>query len=154
MAVTAAAHLDAHPNDALRLLRYDEKPYWDIERARIGTSREVPVELIVNGHSVEKRELEADGKVSHMKFSYKPKQSSWVAVRIFPSSHTNPIFVEVDGKPIRASKKSAQWCLDAVEVCWNSKLNNTRPHERAAARAGYDVAKEAYAKVLKEAGDD
>ena len=37
VAVTAAANLDAHPNDALRQLRYDEKPYWDIERARIGT---------------------------------------------------------------------------------------------------------------------
>ena len=49
VAVTAAANLDVHGNDALRLLRYDEKPYWDIERARIGTPREVPVELIVNG---------------------------------------------------------------------------------------------------------
>ena len=30
----------------------DQKPYWDIERARIGETRTVPVEVIVNGHPV------------------------------------------------------------------------------------------------------
>ena len=33
------------------------------------------------------------------------KQSSWVALRIYPSSHTNPVFVLVGGKPIRASQE-------------------------------------------------
>ena len=27
----------------------DQKPYWDVERARIGQSRKVKVEVIVNG---------------------------------------------------------------------------------------------------------
>jgi hypothetical protein len=80
--------------------------------------------------------------------------SSWVAVRIFPSSHTNPIFVEVDGKPIRASKRSAQWCREAVDVCWEQKVKQTRETEKAAAEAAYDVARQAYAKVLEEALDD
>src|SRR5438094_528224 len=40
------------PQDALAERPYAEKPYWHIERARIGTSREVPVELIVNGEPV------------------------------------------------------------------------------------------------------
>ena len=35
------------------------------------------------------------------------ERSSWVALRILPSSHTNPIFVLVDGKPIRASAAAA-----------------------------------------------
>jgi len=46
--------------------------------------------------------------------------SSWVAVRILPSVHTNPIWVEVAGKPVRASRKSAEWCLKAVDVCWDA----------------------------------
>ena len=31
------------------------QPYWDIERARVGETREVPVELIVNGYPVAKQ---------------------------------------------------------------------------------------------------
>ena len=58
--------------------------------------------------------------IEDLTFDYKPEFSSWVALRIFPACHTNPVFVEVDGKPIRASKKSAQWCVDAVETCWKA----------------------------------
>ena len=39
----------------------DEKPYWDLERARIGDTRKVPVEVIVNGQPVAKTEITADG---------------------------------------------------------------------------------------------
>ena len=80
--------------------------------------------------------------------------SSWIAIRVFPSSHTNPIFVEVDGKPIRASKRSAQWCLDAVDTCWNQKVKQTASRRKEAAAAAYDVARKAYAEVLAEAFDD
>jgi hypothetical protein len=45
------------------------------------------------------------------------EKSSWVAVRILPSAHTNPIFVLVGGKPVRASRRSAEWCLAAVSQC-------------------------------------
>ena len=76
------------------------------------------------------------------------------SLRPFPSAHTNPIFVEVDGKPIRASKRSAQWCIDAVEVCWSQKERRIRDTEKAAARAAYDHAKAAYEQVLAEATDD
>ena len=80
VAVTAAANLDVHGN-ALRLLRYDEKPCWDIERARIGTSREVPVELIVNGQRAAVQNLAADGKIRTLSFDVAIEQSSWVAMR-------------------------------------------------------------------------
>ena len=80
--------------------------------------------------------------------------SSWIAIRIFPSSHTNPIFVEVDGQPIRASKRSAQWCRDAVDTCWNQKVKQTRQSEKEAAKAAYDVARQAYAAILDQAYDD
>ena len=77
-----------------------------------------------------------------------------MAIRILPSSHTNPVFVEVDGQPIRASKKSAQWCLDAVDVCWKQKVKGIRPAEQPAAAEAYDVARRAYAKILAEAKGD
>ena len=73
---------------------------------------------------------------------------------MFPSCHTNPVFVELDGQPIRASKKSAQWCLDAVDVCWKQKVKQTRAREKEAAAAAYEVARQAYAKILSEAAAD
>ena len=152
--VNAAAMLDEHPNDAIRQRPLDQKPYWHLERARIGDSRRVPVELIVNGQSVAKQEIEANGKVSEIQFEYQPERSSWIALRIFPSCHTNPIFVEVDGQPILASRRSAQWCLDSVEICWKSKSPLIRANELTAARAAYDVAKAQYAKILNASYDD
>jgi hypothetical protein len=60
----------------------------------------------------------------------------------------------VDGKPIRASRKSAEWCAQAVDVCWNAKQSQTRDSEKQAAKAAYDEAKETYQKIAKEAFDD
>ncbi len=50
-----AARLEEKPTAAtekIRHTRLDQKPYWHIERARIGETRKVPVELIVNGQAV------------------------------------------------------------------------------------------------------
>ena len=110
--------------------------------------------MVVNGKPVAKKEIDADGKESAVSFDVDLARSSWVALRVLGSSHTNPVFVSVEGKPIRASKKSAQWCLDAVDVCWNKKVGQIREAEREAAAAAYDVAREAYRKVLTEATAD
>src|SRR5262249_39333823 len=99
--------------------------------------------------AVAKKEIVADGKTLPLEFEADIPQSSWVAVRIFPSVHTNPVFVHVGNKPIRADKKSAEWCRDAVEVCWNAKKNQIREPERAAARAAYDSAKAFYEKAME-----
>lgn len=149
-----AAILEDKPRDEIRRQPLDQKPYWHIERARIGDSNQVPVELIVNGKAVERKEIAADGSMHELSFDFTPDRSCWVALRIFPSSHTNPVFVEIDRQPIRASRRSAQWCLDAVDVCWNSKVNNIRPSEREAAAQAYDVARAAYKKILSESWDD
>ena len=97
--------------------------------------------------------LLANGRVQDLDFEFTPDRSSWVAVRIPAGSHTNPVFVELDGRPIRASKKSAQWCLKAVDVCWASKSPKIRDSERPAAAAAYEVARQAYRKILAEATD-
>lgn len=149
-----AARLDETPNLGIKNRSLDQQPYWDVERARIAESEKVPVELIVNGQAVETQEIVANGEIVPVQFETSIDRSSWVALRIFPSSHTNPVFVIVDGKPIRASRRSAQWCLDAVEVCWNQKVNRIREDERDAARKAYNVASQTYQKILEESDVD
>ena len=134
---------------AIAARRLDAKPYWHLERARQGDSRKVPVELVVNGEAVAQQMIEADGSVQELSWEIDIQQSSWVAVRILPSMHSNPIFVEVAEAPIRANQRSAQWCLDAVEVCWNQKSPRFRSSEKAAARAAYDQARDVYAAIVK-----
>jgi hypothetical protein len=151
VSVKAAANLEPQPNEAVRQLRYDEKPYWDIERARIGPGRTVPVEVIVNGQRAAVQNLIADGKVRTLTFDLKVDRSSWIALRVLPSAHTNPVFVLVGGKPIRASRRSAQWCLDAVNQCWTQKAAKIRASEIEAARAAYDHAREVYRQRIAEA---
>src|SRR6185503_13274581 len=119
-----------------------------------GTGKQVPVELIVNGKPQSVQYVEADGKERNVTFDVKIDQSSWVAVRILPSSHTNPVFVIVAGNPIRASKKSAQWCLDGVETCWKQKQRTYRPEEQDDAVKAYDHARAAYRRILGESVGD
>ena len=149
-----AGLLPETPNQEIKNRPLDHQPYWDIERARIDDTQNVPIELIVNGKVAGRQEVKADGNIIPVEFNVEISQSSWVALRIFPSSHTNPVFVIVDEKPIRASRKSAQWCLDAVDVCWNKKVNGIREAERDAARKAYDVARETYQKILDESTVD
>ena len=66
------------------------------------------------------------------------------------AAHTNPIFVIVDGKPIRASRRSAEWCLEAVDQCWTQKAVNIRPAEREAAARAYDHARAVYRRLIEE----
>jgi hypothetical protein len=129
---------------------YDQKPYWDLERARIGDTRRVAVELIVNGEPVAKREIEADGELRPVEFTHTAVHSGWVALRILPSSHTNPIFVLAGDKPIRV-KKSLEWCLKAVDQCWQQKTGRIRLEERGEAERAYDFARSEYKKRLAEA---
>ena len=150
VAVKAAALLEEKPREDIRKRGLEEKPYWHAERARVGDTRTVEVQLVVNGKMVDKRSIEADGRITDVTFDHTPQDSSWVAVRVFPAAHTNPVFVEVEGKPIRASKRSARWCLEAVDVCWNAKQGRIREAEKAEAEQAYSVAREAYRKILEE----
>src|SRR5207247_2517885 len=145
-----AARLNEKPNPEIKNRSYDKKPYWDIERARIGETREVPVEVIVNGYTVAKQNVVADGKPRDVTFDVKIERSSWVALRILPSSHTNPIFVLVGDKPIRASKRSAEWCLKGVDQCWSQKQRFIKADEIEQAKQDYDHARQTYNKLLAE----
>jgi len=146
----AAANLDVTPNDLIRNTSYDANPYWDLERARIGSRREVPVEIVVNGVVVATQPLVADGTVRDLTFDVPLESSSWITARILPSSHTNPVFALVGGKPIRASRESLRWCVSAVNQCWSQKAPKIRDNEIDAARRAYDHARQAYQDRLAE----
>ena len=148
--VKAAAMLPQDPDPRFDGLRSDEKPYWDVERARIPGTRDVPVELVVNGRVADTKPILADGRVHELEFALTPQRSSWIALRIPMSSHTNPIFLTVDGEPIRASRRSAEWCLAAVDQCWTQKAPRIRESEREDARAAYEHARATYRRLISE----
>lgn len=146
----AAAMLAEQPDEAIRSLKLQEKPFWHIERARVGASRNVMVEALVNGVPVAKQKLTADGHLEDVKFDVSITQSCWVAMRIYPSSHTNPIWVQVDGKPVR-EKASLEWCLKSVDQCWSQKQPLIAEKEQADAVAAYEHARTVYRQRLSEA---
>src|SRR5215813_2383936 len=154
LTLLAAAYLPEHPNKSLHELPYDEQPYWNVERARIGYSREVAVEIVVNGRLAASQKLLADGTPRELKFEVPIEASSWVAARIVPAAHTNPVFVIVDGKPIRASRRSAEWALKSVNQCWTQKSGQISKAEIGEAKAAYDQAREVYRQLIRESPAD
>ncbi len=150
-----AAYLAQTPRPEIKTLPPQKKPYWHLERARIDGTREVPVEIVVNGRPVATQRIVADGKTRTVTFDgVKIERSSWVALRILASSHTNPVFVIVGGKPIRASRRSIEWALKGVDVCWASKEKFYRPEERDKALAAYEHARAVYRQRLAETDTD
>lgn len=148
--VDFAAWLDKEVNPIVRGRSQQEKPYWHIERARVGDSRMVPVELLVNGYPVARKEVAADGETREVGFEVQIDRSSWVAMRVLGSSHTNPVWVIVDDKPVRASRRSVKWCLASVDQCWSQKERFIAKAELNDARAAYAHAKKEYETRLTE----
>jgi hypothetical protein len=128
----------------------DLKPFWHVERARIGETRDVKVEVIVNGYPVASKVVKADGVMGDVSFEVPIERSSWVALRILGTSHTNPVFVVVGGKPIRASRRSVDWCLKSVDRCWSQKERFIAAAEKEEAVAAYEHARLVYRKLLAE----
>lgn len=145
-----AALLDIVPDPTVRSLPYDQKPYWSIERARLEDSREVELQLVVNGGVAQRKRVLADGRLHDIVFDVAIAKSSWVALRILGAAHTNPLFVMVGGKPIRASVESARWALTAVHQCWTQKAPRISVAEQPAARTAYDHAEAIYQQIAKE----
>ena len=148
--VRAAALLSKEPNKKFKGLPYTAKPYWHIERARVGEDRKVKVELLVNGYPVKEVEMVADGKINDIEFNVNIDRSSWLAVRVLGSSHSNPFWVLVDDKPVRASKRSALWCLKSVEKCWGQKERFISKKELDDAKFAYEHARNEYKKRVEE----
>jgi hypothetical protein len=114
------------------------------------SDKTVEVELIANGYPVAKTHIKADGSLQEVQFTVEVAKSSWLALRIHPHAHSNPFFVIVDGKPIRATRASAEWCLRCVEQCWKEKQRTYDLDEQADARAAYEHARKAYQAIAAE----
>jgi hypothetical protein len=110
----------------------------------------VPIEAIVNAYPTAKKEIVADGALHEISLDVPIERSSWVALRLFPNAHTNPVFVTVGNKPIRASRRSAEWCLRGVDQCWKEKQKFYADAEQEEAAKAYDHARAVYRQIVKE----
>jgi hypothetical protein len=108
------------------------------------------VELVVNGELVASRRVLADGQVHDLDFTVPIARSSWVALRQFPQLHTNPVNVLVAGQPIRASRSSARWCAETIELLWKNRQRQIAPAEREAALAAFQRAADRYRRIAAE----
>jgi hypothetical protein len=108
------------------------------------------IEIVVNGQPVAKEEIPADGQIHGLSFDVPIERSSWVALRHFPQLHTNPVNVIVADQPIRASRRSAQWCLEVIDLLWKNRERAIAPAERPAARAAFDRALAKYRQIASE----
>ncbi len=148
-----AARLNEEPSPGFANLHYAQRPYWHIERSRISGTRRVPVELVVNGQAVARQEIEADGSLQDVEFETAIDESCWLALRILPSSHTNPMFVIMDEQPIRASRRSAEWCLAGVQQCKTQKRRFIKHEELDDFEAAYAHAEATYQRLIEESAD-
>jgi hypothetical protein len=107
----------------------------------------------MNGSPVARKSISADGTAVRVAFDVTVTESSWLAIRVLQSSHTHPIFVIVDDAPIRASRRSAEWCRDAVDRLWTAKSGFIRASERAEAAAAFQHARSVYEAIAEECDD-
>jgi hypothetical protein len=149
-----AAWLDPTPHDPGRGSTEPGYAYWHIEHARIGASRNVALEVVVNAQSVERLEVLADGALRPVSIDVDVPRSSWVALRILPSAHTAPITISIAGQPVRASRRSAQWCLDGVNALWDRHARLIRAAERPEAARAWEHARGVYRAILEECSVD
>ena len=110
----------------------------------------VTIELIVNGFPWASTTVETSGVLDEVSLVANIRESSWVAYRVFPHAHTNPIFVIVGDRPIRASRASAEWCRRGVDQCWREKARFYAPDELDAAREAYDHARREFERRIRE----
>ncbi len=116
----------------------------------IDGSGTVPVEVVVNGYPIPLADLAMDGRTRRLEREIRVERSSWIAIRVRGRAHTNPIFLLVGDRPIRASRRSAEWCLRGVEQCWMQKERTYAQPEMADARVAYEHARAEYRRIRAE----
>jgi hypothetical protein len=99
---------------------------------------------------VASKEVPADDKEHDLTFNVKIDRSSWVALRQFPQMHTNPVNVIVAGQPIRASRRSALWCIGTIEQLWRVRNGVIAAHEHEEAGRTFQAAIQRYRQIAAE----
>ena len=110
----------------------------------------MPVEIVVNGKVAGRQNIAADGKLHELKFEVPVKESSWIAARVLPSAHTNPVFAMVGGKPVRASRGQRGVVLERRESVLDPEVAAHAAGELAEAKQAYDHAREVYRRLIRE----
>ena len=119
-----------------------------------GSLKFMKVEAVLNGYPHSFQQVPQDGSARDLVFKVPVSCSSWLAIRVFPSAHTNPVFLSVGGRPVRASRRSAEWCLRGVDQCWHEKERFYHSEEIGAARNAYMHARSFYQRVQDESPVD
>ena len=88
--------------------------------------------------------------IHEVTFTAPIERSSGVALRHFPQMHTNPVTVPVAGRPIRASRQSALWCVVCIEQLWRVRANTIHTDERETAHATFLKAIKSYRTIAAE----
>src|SRR5262245_11634663 len=127
-----------------------ETPLGTAKGGQVPQGNQRRVELIVNGKVADSVDVPANDNLHVVEFNVPIERSSWVALRQFPQMHTNPVNVIVAGKPIRASRSSAQWCLGVIDQLWRVRGGDRPEKERVEARKTFDKAIEMYKKIAEE----
>ena len=65
-----------------------------------------------------------------------------------------PRWTEFAGKPVRASRMSADWCFKGVDQCWSQKERFIKRDELEQARADYEHARRTYKRLMSESEVD
>jgi hypothetical protein len=123
---------------------------WNIKNARIGMTDTVAVELLANGKVVGSLPIKANGSDQTVSFDVPIESSSWLAIRMMGAGHSNPVYVIVDSKPIRASRSSVEWSMRTVLRDFEAKSNAWSTRDAPQARAAYEFAYSTYAKIMSE----
>lgn len=109
------------------------------------------VEIIVNGEVVDSKMVVADGQTHDLMFKVPIRRSGWIAVRQFPQLHTNPVYVIIDQKPVRADRRSALWCAESVRLLWKNRRRFIDIQEQPEAEVAYRTALDRYLRIAQEA---
>lgn len=117
---------------------------------RLITGGERLVEIVMNGRVAASKTIPADGQPHDLAFDVEVTHSSWLALRHFPQLHTNPVNVIVADKPIRASRDSARWCEEVIDLLWKNRQASIPETERDEARQTFDRARDTYRRIAAE----
>jgi hypothetical protein len=136
--------------DPVKLDRPGQVPVRFTVACAPSLGRPQKVEVVINGKAVHAVDVPADGKSHSYETTLTIDHSRWIALRQFPRFHTNPVDVLVGGKPIRADRRSAEWCIKVIDQVWNVKKDGIKADELADAKATFERAKRVYAKIAEE----
>jgi len=147
------------PGDETKLEKKDAvniEVVWSADETEAGN-----IELLLNGNVIASDSgMAGPGSPRMLRATHEITESSWVCARRMDAtghqSHTAPVYITVNEKPVRASAADAQYF-----VAWiDNLLINTSPagpwrrfftHDLDVARRRYRDARKVYYKVYKEA---